>query len=52
MFRVEALRMMFAYLFARQSRFIFDDVAKKSSKCLFPAELLFLVFPIPLGDAG
>ena len=29
-FRVEALQMLFAYLFARKSRFISDDVAKKS----------------------
>ena len=44
--------MLFAYLFARQSRFISDDVAKESSMFLSPAELLILVFPIPLGDAG
>jgi hypothetical protein len=51
-FRVDALQMLFANLFAQKSRLISDDVVKKSSKSLTRAKLLILASPIPLGDAG
>jgi hypothetical protein len=35
-----------------ETRLISDDVTKRIPKCLSPAELLILVFPIPPGDAG
>jgi hypothetical protein len=41
-----------AYELAHKHRLISDDLAKKSSEALSPAELSILALPIQLGDVG